>query len=100
MNDTQLLELLDTNPADGMELLKSLYAEPVRLAAAQQLNSARMCRTVSRIPLQPSMHSERSSIRPKAACGDTCLLSPRVRPSAAGAAANSSCRMNNSHSRY
>ncbi len=41
MNDTQLLELLDTNPADGMELLKSLYAEPVRLAAAQQLNSAK-----------------------------------------------------------
>lgn len=39
MNDTQLLELLDTSPADGMEMLKNLYVEPVRLAAAQQLNS-------------------------------------------------------------
>lgn len=41
MDDIQLLEILDSSPSDGMELLKSLYDEPVRLAAAQRLNSAK-----------------------------------------------------------
>ena len=41
MDDVGLLELLDTSPADGMEMLKSLYGEPVRLAAAQQLSCAK-----------------------------------------------------------
>lgn len=41
VEDVRLLELLDTSPADGMELLKSLYGEPVRLAAAQQLSCAK-----------------------------------------------------------
>lgn len=39
MEDSQLLEILDANPTDGMKLLKSLYSEPVRLAAAQRLNN-------------------------------------------------------------
>lgn len=41
VDDVRLLELLDTSPADGMEMLKSLYGEPVRLAAVQQLSCAK-----------------------------------------------------------
>lgn len=41
MDDLRLLELLDISPADGMEILKNLYGEPVRLAAAQRLNCAK-----------------------------------------------------------
>lgn len=41
VDDVRLLDLLDTSPADGMEMLKSLYGEPVRLAAAQRLNCAK-----------------------------------------------------------
>lgn len=41
VDDVRLLELLEASPDDGMEMLKSLYGEPVRLAAAQRLNCAR-----------------------------------------------------------
>lgn len=40
MDDVGLLELLDASPADGREMLESLYGEPVRLAAAQRLSCA------------------------------------------------------------
>ncbi len=40
MEDTRLLELLDTDPDRGMELLRKLYGEPVRFAAAQRLDCA------------------------------------------------------------
>ena len=40
MEDVQLLELLDADPAKGMELLRKQYGEPVRFAAAQRLDCA------------------------------------------------------------
>ena len=41
LDDVGLLELLEISPGDGMEMLKSLYGEPVRLAAAQRLSCAK-----------------------------------------------------------
>ncbi|HIW74997.1 MAG TPA: sigma-70 family RNA polymerase sigma factor [Firmicutes bacterium] len=46
MDDLRLLELLETNPSEGMALLEKEYGEPVRFAAAQRLDSAediRLC---------------------------------------------------------
>ena len=40
VDDVGLLGLLDASPADGREMLESLYGEPVRLAAAQRLSCA------------------------------------------------------------
>ena len=40
VDDVGRLERLDASPADGREMLESLYGEPVRLAAAQRLSCA------------------------------------------------------------
>ncbi len=45
MDDRQLLELLETDPAAGMDLLWRQYEDPVRFAAAQRLDCSQDIQT-------------------------------------------------------